>query len=217
MPVAVIDPRAGFMSLEVNGRPKGGAPNPNRPGEKLSIAMFRPCEPEESCYCGSRLDFQNCCGDRKHWPLVTPDPGGMSFNRMQAHSSVYSIRDVAKLRQAFMADARLQCIEDGPGANGFWLFVDDPPIDIAYGRVNFGDIEIKDGRLLVTAMSVKRHQVVLELLLGIAANYLGTLTVEEYPPRFYKKPAGPQLIEIKAPPSPRASLPKRLGRNKRGK
>jgi tetratricopeptide (TPR) repeat protein len=67
--------------LEVYWRPKRGAPNPNRPGEKLSISMFRPCEPEDSCYCGSGRDFQDCCRDRKQWPVVTPDPGGMSFSR----------------------------------------------------------------------------------------------------------------------------------------
>jgi hypothetical protein len=49
MKVGVINPQAGFMSLEVYWRPEQDARNPNHPGEKVSISMFRPCEPEASC------------------------------------------------------------------------------------------------------------------------------------------------------------------------
>ncbi len=218
MPVAVMDPRAGFISMEVYWRPKIGAPNPNRPGEKVSISMFRPCEPDASCYCGSGRDFQDCCQNRKQWPVVTPDPGAMSFSHAQAHSSVYPIHAVAKLRQTCMADPRLQCIIDGPGEAGFWLFVDDPPIENSYGRVNFADLEIKGGRLSVTAMSAKRHEVVQKFLTEIAENFLGTAFVKVHPPHYFDKPAGPQLMEIKSPPRSQLSgRSKRPGRNKRGK
>ena len=132
--------------------------------------------------------------------MISPDPGGMSFSQLQAHSSVYPIREIAKLRQAFMTDPRLQCIIDGPGADGFWLFVDDPPVENSYGRLNLADLEIKNGRLLVTAMSAKRHEVVQRLLAEMAANCLGTAFVKNDPPHFLDKPAHPQLMEIKSLP-----------------
>jgi len=211
MKVGVINPQTGFMSVEVYWRSKQDDRNPNRPGEKISISMFRLCEPEASCYCGSGRAFQGCCRNREKWPVVSPDPGGMSFSQLQAHSSVYPIREVAKLRQAFMTDPRLQCIIDGPGEGGFWLFVDNPPIEITYGRLNFADLEIKDGRLLVTAMSARRHEVVQKLLAEMAANFLGTASVKIDPPHFLDKPAHPQLMEIKSPPRA-AAKPRRRGR-----
>jgi hypothetical protein len=199
------------MSLEVYWRPKQNDRNPNHPGEKVSISMFRPCEPEASCYCGSGRAFQDCCRTQDKWPVVTPDPGGMSFSQSQAHSSVYPIREVAKLRQAFMADPRLQCIVDGPVAEGFWLFVDDPPIETTYGRLNFADLEIKGSRLLVTAMSAKRHEIVQKFLAELAASFLGTAFVKNDPPRFLDKPAHPQIVEIKTVPRTVAK-PRRRGR-----
>lgn len=200
MKVGVINPQSGFMSLEVYWRPKYDDRNPKRPGEKVSISIFRPCEPAASCYCGSGRTFYDCCRNRTKWPVVTPDPGGMSFSQLQAHSSVYPIREAAKLRQAFMVDPRLQCLDDGPGKEGFWLFVGDPPIETAYGRLNFADLEIKAGRLLVTAMSAKRHQIVQKLLAKLAANCLGAAAIEIDPPLFLDKPAGPKIMEIKSPP-----------------
>jgi hypothetical protein len=209
MKVGVIDPQAGFMSVEVYWRPKHDDRNPNRPGGKVSISMFRSSAPEASCYCGSGRAFQGCCRNRKKWPVVSPDPGGMSFSQLQAHSSVYPIREAAKLRQAFMADSRLQCIVDGPGEDGFWLFVDDPPIETTYGRLNFGDLEIKAGRLLVTATSAKRHEILQKLLAELAASFLGTAFVKNDPPLFLDKPAHPQLMEIKSPPGAAATPKKR--------
>lgn len=210
MKVGVINPQAGFMSLEIYWRPKHGDRNPNRPGEKVSISIFRPCEPEASCHCGSGRTFQSCCQNRKKWPLVTPDPGGMSFSQSQAHSSVYPIREIAKLRKVLMADQRLQCVVAGPGKDGFWLFVDDPPIETTYGRLNFADLEIKDSRLLVTAMSAKRHEIVQKLLAEIAENFLGTAAVKIHPPHVFAKPACPQLMEIKKVPP--AATPKKRKR-----
>lgn len=200
MPYTMIDPRTGFISLEVYWRPKDGVPNPNRPGEKVSISIFRPCAPEASCYCGSGRTFRSCCQNRKQWPVVTVDPGGMSFSHARAHSSVYPIREATKLRQAFMTDSRLQCTDDSSTTAGFWLFVGAPPIETTYGRLNFGDLEIKKGRLLVTAMSAKRHEVIQKLLIEIAAGCLDTASVKVHPAHYLDKPAQPQLMEIKTPP-----------------
>lgn len=189
MLTTAIDPRRGFISLEAYWRPAAGAQDPYHPGEKLTMTIYRPCAAEESCFCGSGRAFRNCCRNRQSWPVVTPNPGAMRFSQSQTHVSDYPIREVAKLRQALHGDSRLQCVVDGPGAEGFWLFVDNPPSENSYGRLNFGDLEITQSRLHVSTLSAKRHQAIQKLLTEIAGDFLGTAALKVEPPQFVKKPA----------------------------
>ena len=66
--------------------------------------------------------------------------------------------------------------------------------------MSFGDLEIKAGRLEVTAMSAKRDETLQKLLAEIAGNFLGTASVKIHPPYVLDKPAHPQIMEIKLPP-----------------
>ena len=78
--------------------------------------------------------------------------------------------------------------------------------------MKFGVIDPQAGFMsLVTAMSVKRHEVVQKLLAELAASFLETAAVKIDPPLFLDKPAGPKLMEIKSPPRA-AARPGRRGR-----
>ena len=76
-------------------------------------------------------------------------------------------------------DERLYCVEDTP-RRVFWVYWGDPALDVPYGTLCFGDLELQDNHsLLLTALSDARMEVLLELVRPLK---LGT-------PKMHKDPA----------------------------
>ena len=75
-----------------------------------------------------------------------------------------------------------------------------------YGRLNFGDLEIQGGTLLVTAMSATRYRVLRALVDEIAGKALGQPAIHRQAPITMEKPSGPRVVPVRRPPSPGRGL-----------
>lgn len=52
-----LDPSGGVLVITTYWRPRAGDPNPEQPGEKLSILSYLPTDADELCPCGSGNSF----------------------------------------------------------------------------------------------------------------------------------------------------------------
>src|SRR5947209_10724816 len=55
-----LDPSGGVLVVTTYWRPRSGDPNPEQPGEKLSILSYLPTDADELCPCGSGNSFGAC-------------------------------------------------------------------------------------------------------------------------------------------------------------
>ena len=171
----MIDPNRGFLCMTSHWRPDPEAPNPEMPGEKLSMSSYIPILPRERCLCGSGKRYRDCCQLECLWHPVCPNPGGPDngFSLTRPQSARFQDVDGDALRERLMADARLRCT-DTSRASGFWAFFGDPPVEEEYGILCFGDVELKRDRMLVvSAMSDLQMEALLALLREIASDLLG--------------------------------------------
>ena len=163
-----IDPNGGFLCISVHWRPDPGAPDPEMPGQKMSIASYLPVEPDAPCLCGSGKTYSDCCRRQRYWHPICPNPDLEGYSLMVMQSATITPIDDVIWRKRLLDDMRLQCVEDSP-QRGFWLYWGDPALDDQYGTLCFGDIELKDGHTLdLTAMSDVRMQTLLDLLNELA-------------------------------------------------
>jgi hypothetical protein len=167
-----IDPNGGFLCVSVHWRPEPSAPDPEMPGQKMSIASYVRAEADEPCLCGSNKAYGDCCRRQRYWHPICQNPGLAGYSLMILQSATFTPIDDEVWRERLLEDIRLQCIEDSP-QRGFWLYWGDPALDDQYGTLCFGDIELKDGHTLhITAMSDVRMQTLLDLINELAAEPL---------------------------------------------
>lgn len=184
----MIDPNGGFLCLSMHWRPKLGDPNPDMPGEKLSMSSYIPLSPADSCLCGSGKLYRKCCRPKRDWRPVCPNSGRQGYSLVRPQQATF--RDVGgpTLRERLMADARLRCV-DQSFDNSFWILFGDPPVQDQYGFLCFGDFELEENRtLVVTAMSDLRMRVQLDLLREIASDCLGSPEMSRNPVPVIEKP-----------------------------
>lgn len=185
----LIDPDGGFLGMTMHWRPNPEDPDPDMPGQKLSMSSYIPVLPEEECLCGSGKQYHACCQRRRSWRPVCPNPGMQGYSLLAPQSATFHNIHGPTLRERLMADARLRCVDESPDRN-FWIFWGHPPVEDQYGILCFGDLELKENRtLLVTAMSDLRMHVLLDLLQEIAGDCLGTPQLSQDPVPVIEKTA----------------------------
>jgi hypothetical protein len=185
-----VDPDSGFLCLEMHWRPNPADPDPEVPGQKLSMSSFIPAQPRDPCLCGSGKSYGACCRRRPAWWPICPNPGLEGYSLVQPRAATFRGFDRAALRERLSADCRLHSVSDDPG-EGFWVLWGDPPTEDDYGILCFGDIQLHaDGRLEVTAMSKLRMRVLLDLLQEIAGDLLGPPEMQSQPIPVIDKAAG---------------------------
>jgi SEC-C motif len=171
---ALVDPDGGFLCLTCHWRPKLGAPDPEMPGEKLSMSSYIPSSPTDACLCGSGMPYSRCCRPKPDWEPVCPDPGGQGYSLVKPQAATFRGVDGTAIRARLAADVRFRCVDDSRKSS-FWIFWGDPPVEEPYGILCFGDVELKDNRTLVlSAMSDLRMQTLLGALAEIAGDTLGS-------------------------------------------
>jgi hypothetical protein len=169
----LIDPDGGFLCLSSHWRPKPGDPDPEMPGEKMSMASYIPCAPVEPCLCGSGLPYRRCCRPKPDWQPICRNPGGQGYSLVKPQSATFRGVDRAAIHGKLAADPRFYCTVD-EAEKGFYLFWGNPPVRDQYGILGFGDIELEGDTLVASAMSDLRMRVVLDVLFEIAGSLLGT-------------------------------------------
>ncbi len=170
----LIDPDGGFLCLSSHWRPKPGDPNPEKPGEKLSMSSYIPALPADACLCGSGMSYGRCCRPKPDWQPVCPNPDGQGYSLVKPQSATFHGVDGTAIQARLSGDARFRCVDDSRN-NSFWILWGDPPVEDPYGILCLGDVELKKNRtLLVTAMSDLRMRVLLDLLTEIAGDLLSS-------------------------------------------
>lgn len=168
-----LDPDGGFLCHSVHWRPNPNDPDPEMPGQKLSMISYLPLRPRDACLCGSGNTYRTCCQPKRYWRPVCLNPDMKGYSLMAPQSARFHPVDGAALREQLTEDTRWVCVEDRP-RKSFWIFWGDPSLEDQYGMLCFGDLEIRQNRtLLVTAMSDLRMQVLLSSLKEIVGNSLG--------------------------------------------
>jgi len=186
-----LDPNGGVLVSTTCWRPRPGDPNPELPGEKISILSYRPTDPEAPCPCGSSKPYSACCQALPYWRPVCLNPGMQGYSLMHRQTALFTNIPVDTVYEFLQDDERLYCTEDTPHRT-FWIYWGDPAFDVPYGTVCFGDFELQENHtLLITALSDARMEVLLELVrplnLGTPQMQLDSLPPVEKPIR--KAPA----------------------------
>jgi hypothetical protein len=179
----IIDPNRGFLCLTLHWRPDPEAPDPEMPGQKLSMNSYITSPGRSPCLCGSGKHYRDCCRPNRLWRPICPNPGGTDkgFSLVKPQKAVFRDVDGNLIRERLMAEPRLRCTDDSL-TSGFWILFGDPPVEGQYGILCFGDVELKRSRTLVaTAMSDLRMRTLLALLDEIAGDVLGKPRVSQEP------------------------------------
>ena len=159
-----LDPSGGVVVYTTYWRPRPRDPNPEQPGEKLSMLSYLPTDAEEICPCGSGKSFGDCCQPLPYWQPVCPNPGMQGYSLVRLQAARFTPISAVAVYAFLQDDERLYCVEDTPH-RAFWVYWGDPAFDAPYGTLCFGDIELQENHtLLVTALSDARMEVLLELL-----------------------------------------------------
>ena len=168
-----LDQNGGFLCLSSHWRPNPDAPDPDMPGQKLSMTSYIPIRADDICLCGSGRIYGACCRQERYWRPLCLNPDGKSYSLLAPQSATFHRVDGTTLRGHLMGDKRLYCVDDSMKSS-FWIYWGDPALEDQYGILCFGDIELKRNRtLLVTAMSDLRMQTLLEVLKLLADDELG--------------------------------------------
>ena len=188
--ISKLDPDGGLLCFSVHWRPNPEAPDPDRPGHKLSMISYIPLEPGDICLCGSGKTFGNCCQLKTHWQPICLNPGSEGYSSVVSQSTRLHPVDGTALRELFMKDRRLYCSDDST-ESGFWTFWGDPALEDQYGILCFGDFELKQNRTLtVSAMSDVRMQNLLSVLKEVLGEQLGEPEIKYDPVQLIDKLTG---------------------------
>ena len=179
-----LDPNGGVLVHTTCWRPRLGDPNPEQPGERVSIMSYHPTAAEDFCPCGSGKPFGTCCRPLPYWRPVCPNPGRQGYSLVHPQSARFTNIPADALYAFLQDDERLYCVEDTPH-RAFWTYWGNPAFDIPQGTLCFGDIELLESHtLLITALSDARMKVLLELVHPLR---LGTPQMQKDPfPRLEK-------------------------------
>jgi SEC-C motif-containing protein len=180
-----LDPNGGVLVSTTYWRPRPGDPNPEQPGEKLSILSYLPTDADDLCPCDSGKPFGACCQPLPYWRPVCPNPGMQGFSLMHLQVARFTNIPTNIVHDFLQEDERLYCVEDTP-RRSFWIFWGDPALDAQYGTLCFGDFELRKNRtLVITALSDVRMEVLLELVRPLE---LGTPQMQLDPFQHLMKP-----------------------------
>ncbi len=160
-----VDPNAGFLCLSVYWQPNPEAPDPQKPGNKLSVSLFLPVDPDDICLCESGKIYRACCRQQHYWHPICIDPDDEHFSLYSPRMATFRGIDPALIREKLRSDPRLHHTIEAAD-NDFWIYWGDPPIESQYGILCFGDLETKGDKLVMTALSEARFHVLLSLLHG---------------------------------------------------
>ncbi len=160
-----LDPSGGVLVVTTYWRPRAGDPNPEQPGEKLSILSYLPTDADELCPCGSGNSFGACCQLLPYWRPVCPNPGMEGYSLVHPQSACFTTIPADAIYAFLQDDERLYCVEDTP-QRAFWTYWGDPAFDTPpFGTLCFGDLELQeDHTLFVSGLSDARMEVLLNLL-----------------------------------------------------
>ncbi len=159
-----LDPNGGVLVHTTCWRPQPGDPNPEQPGERVSIMSYHPTGTEDPCPCSSGKPFGACCRLLPYWRPVCPNPGMKGYSLVRPQSARFTNIPADVVYASLQDDKRLYCVEDSPH-RAFWTYWGDPAFDIPQGTLCFGDIELLESRtLLITALSDARMEMLLELV-----------------------------------------------------
>ncbi len=185
-----VDPDGGVLVVTTYWRPRPQDPDPDRPGEKLTMLSYLPTAAEQDCPCGSGQRFAQCCQALSYWHPLCPNPAMEGYSCVVPQTATFaplSAHARRELRARLQAEERLYCVEDAPN-RAFWIYWGDPDVEAAEGMLCFGDIELRpNGALVVTALSERRMAALSDLVrpLQVSAPQLQRDVVSpvEKPPR----------------------------------
>ena len=160
-----LDPSGGVLVITTYWRPRAGDPNPEQPGEKLSILSYLPTEADELCPCGSGNSFGACCQLLPYWRPVCPNPGMQGYSLVHPQSAHFTTIPADAVYTFLQDDERLYCVEDTL-QRAFWTCWGDPAFDTPpFGTLCFGDLKLQgNDTLVVSGLSDTRMEVLLDLL-----------------------------------------------------
>ena len=188
-----IDPNSGYLCMWMHWRPNLDAPDPQFPGQKLSMVTFIPAKSGDQCLCGSGKKFRECCRARVYWHPLCPNPDGKSFSLMAPQSVTFKIANHAIIRERLMNNVRLRCTADDADS-AFWVYWGDPALDDQHGTLCFGDIELKRNRTLyVTALSDILMQTLHSLLHDVLGDEFNPPQIRYDPVSVIDKETGRQI------------------------
>ena len=180
-----LDPNGGVLSHMTCWRPRPGDPDPEYPGEKVFLTSYLPTGAEDLCPCGSGKQFGSCCQPLPYWRPVCPNPGMQGYSLMHSQSARFTNIPGDEVYAFLQDDERLYCVEDTPH-RVFWVYWGEPALDVSYGTLCFGDIELLGSHtLLVSALSDARMEVLLEIVRPLN---LGTPQMRRDPTPRLEKP-----------------------------
>src|ERR1051326_7560282 len=180
-----LDPNGGVLVSATYWRPRAGDPNPEHPGEKISIMSYLPTDAKDICPCGRGKSFGVCCQPLPYWRVVCPNPGMEGFSLLRSQTARFTHISGHVVHAFLQDDERLYSVEDRP-QRAFWISWGDPALDAIYGTVCFGDFELqKNHTLLITALSDAGMEILLEL---VSPLNLGTPQMQLEPFTHVEKP-----------------------------
>lgn len=208
-----LDPAGGVLVMTTYWRARPHDPDPERPGEKLTMLSYVPTAPEERCPCGSGKPFSRCCQALPYWHLLCPNPAMDGYSRVASQTATFAPLSAAACRELYVhlqADERLYCVEDML-QKAFWVHWGDPVVEAPDGIVCFGDVELRrqTGTLVVGALSDRRMQALLDLLRPLD---VGTPQLQRDPVAPVEKPTRGPLDRPARGLSRRSNRPRRPGR-----
>ncbi|MGH9846713.1 MAG: SEC-C metal-binding domain-containing protein [Blastocatellia bacterium] len=169
----VINVNAGFLCWSSHWRPNPDDPDPDMPGQKLSMSSFIPAQSNDTCLCGSGKTYAACCRPERYWHPICPNPGLRGYSFLVPQNATFHSVDGATLRARLSNDKRLHCVENSE-ERGFWIYWGDPPCEDQYGILCFGDFELKNNETLaVITVSHPRMEALLKLLKEITDGSIG--------------------------------------------
>ncbi|HEX6557588.1 MAG TPA: SEC-C metal-binding domain-containing protein [Ktedonobacteraceae bacterium] len=180
-----LDPDGGVLVYMSCWRPRLGDQDPELPGERVAMVIYRPTGAEELCPCGSGKRFGSCCSLLPYWRPVCLNPGKQGYSLVHGQFARFTNVPADAVYEFLQADERLYCTEDIP-EHVFWTYWGKPAFDIPQGRLSFGDIELLERQtLLVSALSDARMEMLLEFLSPLE---LGTPHIQQEPFLHLEKP-----------------------------
>src|SRR2546421_9576256 len=88
--ISRLDPNGGVLVSATYWRPREGDPDPEHPGEKISMVSYLPKDAKDLCPCGSGKSFGACCRPLPYWRVVCPNPGMEGFCLMRPQTTLFT-------------------------------------------------------------------------------------------------------------------------------
>src|SRR5438309_11689761 len=102
------------ICVGVYWRPRPADPNPELPGEKMSIWSYLPTAAGDLCPCGSGKSFGTCCRPLPYWQPLCPNPDMEGYSLLRSQSARFTNIPADKVYDFLQDDERLYCVQDTP-------------------------------------------------------------------------------------------------------